>query len=314
MAVGFALLFSLTNAVLGVNRIHWRRASAADAFTLLPGVALATTLAIIFIFLFPESSLRLLYGLEIPTWLFPRPLLDPGLILVAAFVALGGFVFVRYRSRLITGLATRWVNIRGNAPPSQERALIVGGGETGQYASLLLTTGTHRDMMKIVGYVDDDFYMHNSRIRGINVIGRCRDIPELVSKYDIGVIIFAIHNITSKARREILDLCFKTPARTVFFPDIPATLSDIVNGDIGMRRNKSQTSNQTSFPSSPNSDLPCHICLIKLSPPQVNAWLDQLEHAANQGDMTLVLNQLQIIRRMVYDETGKLGLTVKKPE
>ena len=305
MAVGFAFLFSLTNAVLGVNRIHWRQAPAADAFALLPGVALATILAMMFNFLFPESALRLLYGLEIPTWLFSRPLLDPGLILVAATVALGGFVFVRYRSRLITGLATRWVNMRGKAPPAQERALIVGSGETGQYVSLMLTSGTHREVMKIVGFVDDDFYKLDSRIQGINVIGRCLDIPELVSKYDIGIIIYAIHNITYKARREILDLCYKTPARTVYFPDIPATLYDIVYRDNGMRGDKTQTSNQNFVLSSPNSDLPCHICLSKLSPPQVNAWLDQLEHTASQGDMTLVLNQLQNIRRMVNDETTK---------
>ncbi len=301
----FALIFSFTSALFGLQKIYWSRSSGTDALDLLPPVVIATAIMVLinqFVLMRdPQDSYQVM--ISIPSL---QPLFPISMILLAAALSFVGFVLVRYRSRLITGLATRWVNMRGNAPTAQERGLIVGGGETGQYASLLLTTGTHRDMMKIVGYVDDDFYMHDSRIRGINVIGRCRDIPELVSKYDIGVIIFAIHNITSKARREILDLCYKTPARTVFFPDIPATLSDIVNRDIGMRHNKSQTSNQTFVPSSPNSDLPCHICLIKLSPPKVIAWLDHLEHTANQGDIETVLAHIQDLRKLVGSDVSEL--------
>ena len=300
----FALIFSFTSALFGLQKIYWSRSSGTQALDLLPPVGIATAIMLLinqFVLMKdPQDSYQVV--ISIPNF---QPLFPISLILLAASLSFVGFVLVRYRSRLITGLATRWVNIRGKAPPAQERGLIIGGGETGQYASLLLTTGTHQDVMKIVGFVDDDFYMHDSRIRGINVIGRCRDIPELVSKYDIGVIIFAIHNITSKARHEVLDLCYKTPARTVYFPDIGATFGDIVHRDNGMRGGKTQYSYQTSLPSSPNSDLPCHICLSKLSPPQVNAWLDQLEHTANQGDMELVLNQLQNIRRTVNDETSK---------
>ena len=309
----FALIFSFTSALFGLQKIYWSRSSSTDALDLLPPVGIATAIILLinqFVLMAdPQDSYRVV--ISIPGL---QPLFPISMILLAAALSFCGFVLVRYRSRLITGLATRWVNMRGKAPPAQERALIIGSGDTGQYASLMLTAGTYREVMKIVGFVDDDYYKLDSRIQGINVIGRCRDIPELVSKYDIGVIIFAIHNITSKARREILDLCYKTPARTVYFPDIGATLSDIVYRYNGMRSGKTQTSYQASLPSSPNSDLPCHICLLKLSPPQVNAWLDQLEHSANQGDMALVLNQLQIIRSLVYDETSKLGLTGKKPE
>ena len=235
-----------------------------------------------------------------------QPLFPIQMILLAAALSFVGFVLVRYRGRLITGLATRWVNIRGKAPPAQERALIVGSGETGQYASLILNTGTYRDMLKIVGFVDDDFYKRDSKIQGINVIGRCLDIPELVSKNDIGVIIFAIHNITNKGRREILDLCYKTPARTVFFPDIPATFSDIVFRDNGLRGGKTRTSYQTSFPSSPNSDLPCHICLRKLSPPQVDAWLAKLESQARDGNTNEVLTLIQEMRHYVQGKGNAL--------
>ena len=302
----FALIFSFTSALFGLQKIYWSRSSGTQALDLLPPVGVATAI-MVFINQFvlmrdPQDSYRVV--ISIPSL---QPLFPISMILLAAALSFVGFVLVRYRGRLITGLATRWVNMRGKAPPAQERALIVGSGETGQYASLILNTGTYRDMLKIVGFVDDDYYKLDSRIQGINVIGRCRDIPELVSKYDIGLIIYAIHNINTNARSKLLEICASTPARTFNFPDIPATLSDIVYRDNGLRGGKTQTSHQTSFPSSPNSDLPCHICLLKLSPPQVNAWLDQLEHTANQGDMALMLNQLQNIRRMVYDEKVNWG-------
>ncbi len=300
----FALIFSFTSALFGLQKIYWSRSSGTEALDLLPPVGIATAIMVIlnqFILMRdPQDSYQVV--ISIPNF---QPLFPISMILLAASLAFVGFVLVRFRSRLITGLATRWVNVRGKAPPAQERALIVGSGETGQFVSIMLTSGVYRNLLKIVGFVDDDFYKLDSRIQGINVIGRCRDIPELVSKYDIGVIIYAIHNITYKARSEILDLCSKTPARTVFFPDIPATLSASGYRDNGLRGIKTQSFDQNYVPSSPNSDLPCNICLSKLSPPQVDAWLDQLEHTANQGDIELVLNQLQNIRRMVNDKTSK---------
>ncbi len=297
----FALIFSFTSALFGLQKIYWSRSSGTQALDLLPPVMIATViLLLINLFVLmrdPQDPYQVV--ISIPNF---QPLFPISMILLAAALSLVGFVLVRYRSRLITGLATRWVNMRGKAPPAQERALIVGSGETGQYVSLLFSAGTYRELMKIVGFVDDDFYKLDSRIQGINVIGRCHDIPELVSKYDIGIIIYAIHNITYKARREILDLCYKTPARTVFFPDIPAVLSDVVYRDNGLRGGKTHTSYQTSFPSSPNSDLPCNICLTRLSPPQVDAWLAKLESQARDGDTNEVLTLIQEMRRYVQGE------------
>ena len=309
----FASIFSLTNALFGLQKIYWSRSSGKEALGLLPPVGIATAIILIInqyvLMVDPQDPYRVV--ISIPGM---QPLFPTSMILLAAALSFVGFVLVRYRSRLIPVMATRWLNIRGKAPPAQERALIVGSGETGQYAFLMLTAGNYRDMLKIVGFVDDDFYKLDSRIHGINVIGRCRDIPELVSKYDIGVIIYAIHNINPNARSEILEICASTPARTFYFPDILANLSDIVYLDNGIRGDKTQTSNQNFVPSSPNSDLPCYICLSKLSPPQVNTWLDQLEHSANQGDMAIVITQIQNIRRVINDERSKSGLTGKKPE
>ena len=134
LTIGFAMLFSFTNVVLGVNRIEWSRASATDAIDLLPGTVLATCIGLLINHFYPSSAMKLLYGGEIPDWI-ARPILPPGMIVIASAIAYAGFVVVRYRSRLVTGLATRWVAWRGPASTTLERVLIVGGGGTGQFAA-----------------------------------------------------------------------------------------------------------------------------------------------------------------------------------
>jgi FlaA1/EpsC-like NDP-sugar epimerase len=70
---------------------------------------------------------------------------------------------------------------------------------------------------------------------GLDVVGSRKDIPHLVEKHDIGVIVFAIHNIDPQEREEILELCAATPARIVHVPDLGAMVGEIVNGRGGRR-------------------------------------------------------------------------------
>ncbi|MFC2053445.1 sugar transferase [Chloroflexota bacterium] len=306
MALSFAVLFSVTNALMGVNRVRWSRASAADAIDLIPGVFLAMILAVVFNYFYPVSVLRLLYGNEIPDWLPHRPLLDFGLIVIASALAFIGFVFVRFRSRLVTGLASRWVDWRRVVNPAQERALIIGGGETGLFASFMFSSGRYQNIFDIVGFIDDDLYKLDTRIHGLHVIGRCSDIPKIVTQYDIGIILFAIHNITSASRRKILDICASTSAHTVFFPDFPATLNDIVH------RNGLPIQETIPFESLDikrsilAKDLPCYMCLTRLSPPQTIVWLNQIELSAKQGDIETVLAYIQDLRNLVGGDVSEL--------
>ena len=121
-----------------------------------------------------------LYNDQPGSWL-ARPLLPNAMILTAAALAFFGFVLVRYRTRGITGLATRWVRWRG-VKAAQERVLIIGGGESGQYAAWIIHNGRYAESLRVVGYVDDDLYKQGIRIRGIEVIGGRTDIPNLVEK------------------------------------------------------------------------------------------------------------------------------------
>ena len=78
-----------------------------------------------------------------------------------------GFVVVRYRWRLLTGFASRWLSWRDNKGVV-ERVLIVGSGEGSNVANWLLKQGESSRILSIVGIVDDEQpAMQGMRVKGI---------------------------------------------------------------------------------------------------------------------------------------------------
>jgi hypothetical protein len=205
-AIGFALLFavlySLSNAILGVNKISWSQASAADAFDLLPALFLATSTVLLINELF-----------------LVRPM-PAGMLVIAAAIAAAGYVSVRYRSRILAGMMRRWLNRSAAVAHARERILIVGSGEAGQFIAWWLQNGRTGKAFSIVGFVDDDLFKQDTRIRGVPVLGQRMHIPELVAKHDVGILLFAIHNIPAAEKRRLMEICHSTPARVVQAPDV----------------------------------------------------------------------------------------------
>jgi len=227
IALGFGVLFSLSGAVWGAARISWSKAAPEAIASLLPGVFFGVVQALVL-----NHLVHRVQGtgsdLQRSIYWSPTPLLPTALILTGALIALVGFIIARYRMRLVTGLASRWLNLRGRAAIGQEKVLFIGGGETAQFNAWRLSRGHFARSFHIVGCVDDDLYKQGIRISGLDVLGLRGDIPALVKKHDVGLIIFAIHNIQPAERREILELCAQTPARTVVFPDLPAALNMLI--------------------------------------------------------------------------------------
>ena len=300
LAFGFAGLFSTVNALLGVNRISWSRANAVDALDLLPGVGLATLLALLLNNFMPLAIIDFLYvGKEPITW--GNPILPPGLILTAAALSFIGFVALRYRERLLSGVATRWLALRGEKNAAQERVMIIGGGETGQFAAWMLNNGRYAGALRVVGFVDDDMFKQDVRIRGLKVVGQRSNIPALVKRYDVGILIFAIHNINAIERKQVLEICASTPARLFLFPDIPAALSGVLvraqaDGSQGMYRRQAG--------GSPTGALPCDMCLIKVSPMKVDGWLANLEQITSSGDLGAVHEEIQALRGQLRSDAS----------
>jgi len=52
------------------------------------------------------------------------------------------------------------------------------------------------------------------------VLGSTRDIPALVEKYKINILIYAIANISPQESNRILETCRATNARLIIIPDL----------------------------------------------------------------------------------------------
>lgn len=208
LALVISLLFSLINAAFGLYAVEWNRAPASDVLSLAMSTAISILIAIYpFKLMFPG---------------FER--LPDGLLVAAAMITLGGFIAARYKDRLLTGVATRWLSMRSGASAVGERILIVGAGENSMVANWFLKQSKLSRAFTVVGIVDDDPRKLGLKYDTHRVIGTTSQIPMLAKKYDIGIIFFTITNITSQDRNRILKICNQCEAIVVILPDILNTL------------------------------------------------------------------------------------------
>lgn len=205
VAVLLAVTFSLVNAALGLGRVAWQHAPPAYAYSLAFSSGVSTALL-----LFLDAHL----------WPGHR-FVPPDLIPLAGLMAWLGFMAVRYRERLVTGLAAQWLLLRPAARQSiGERVLIVGAGDCAMLAVWLLQRSRMGPALSVIGMVDDDPLKQGLTVDGLPVHGLTRRIPELVKKFDVGLILFAIERIASEEQERVLRLCEQTPARVVMVPDL----------------------------------------------------------------------------------------------
>jgi lipopolysaccharide/colanic/teichoic acid biosynthesis glycosyltransferase len=209
VAAGMAFVFSLVNTKLGLGRVWWRYAKAILAFDLALSSLISTSFLVALDSLWPGGTF-----------------LPPGMIIVGGLLAFIGFVSVRYRERLLTGLATRWLRRRENAAGLGERVLVVGAGECGMLATWLLRRSNLSSAFTVVGMVDDDPAKKGMTVDGHHVFGFTSRIPKIVKQKDVGVILFAIESIAAEEQARILNLCRQTKARVVLVPDLMALLRD----------------------------------------------------------------------------------------
>lgn len=208
VALVTTLLFSAVNSLLGLDHVEWNRAPAG--YTLL--LALSTALSA---FALLSTHQFVLVSASLPH----------GLIIDAGLLAFLGFVVVRYRERLLTGLASRWMALRGGVRAVGERVLIVGAGDNCTLAAWFFNRGQLGQAFNVVGLVDDDPRKHGQWIESFRVLGTTADIPALVKQHDIGIVLFTISNISPDERRRILQLCHASQILVVLLPDILADLT-----------------------------------------------------------------------------------------
>ena len=207
LALAIAVLTSILNAVFGLSKVEWSNASPVFVIDL--AFTTSLTMAIIWV---------------INRYWLTEPWIPFSMLWLMGLTIFIGLVGIRYGSRIITGVANRWLLLRGPKAAFAERILIVGAGNLSELTLWLLKRSSYASIFGVIGLVDDDPRKQSLEVSGVRVLGKTSDIPALVKKYQIGVIFFAISNCSQPKQSELIALCEQTGAKVVIIPDMVKTL------------------------------------------------------------------------------------------
>lgn len=204
---GFVTLCCLS--AFGVYQRIWSRTSGHGIVVIFNGTGLGLVLVLLVALFFQPRAIPL------------------SVVIVAQLLAFAGFVAVRYRSRLVSGMAWRWNAVwKHQFPKSETRILIVGAGEAGQTLAWRLKYRYTGATFKVVGFIDDDVEKQGLYVEGAKVLGTRHDIPQLAKQHNVELIVVAIHKVAGGDFRDILQLCEKTEARIKVIPNVFALMHE----------------------------------------------------------------------------------------
>ncbi|OJX44675.1 MAG: hypothetical protein BGO78_12290 [Chloroflexi bacterium 44-23] len=257
------LFFSLINALFGLNLVTWSRAAAGDALVLGFSAAISTGLLVL-----------------LKIWLLEKDVLPVGLLITTGLLSFFGFVVARYRERLITGAATRWFSLRSGSKSLAERVLIVGAGDNGELAIWLFNRHRLAATFNVVGIIDDDPRKLGMRVNGVPILGSTADLQDIVTKFDIGVIVYTIYNISPADRYRLIRQCERTSARLVIIPDVMTQLYD-------------------------NHPIPINLIKVRENPLSIEEkkqYINKIELLARSGDLDGILRLTPYLREALDQE------------
>jgi FlaA1/EpsC-like NDP-sugar epimerase len=108
------------------------------------------------------------------------------------------------------------------------RVVIVGAGESGE---TLLRDFLRDSTYLPIGLVDDRIELARRRIHGVPVLGTIEQLPALVERYQIELIVIAIPSAKNLDMQRIVEICERSGCA---FRTLPR-LQDIVSGKLGLR-------------------------------------------------------------------------------
>lgn len=102
---------------------------------------------------------------------------------------------------------------------AEERVMVIGAGNAGQLLIRELIMSSHLSA-KACCIIDDNPAKKGRFLDGIPIVGNRYDIPEMVIKYNINKIIYAVPTTAGKDRKEILNICKDTGCQVQVIPGI----------------------------------------------------------------------------------------------
>ncbi len=109
----------------------------------------------------------------------------------------------------------------------QTRLLIVGAGDIGD-SILRDLVRTSEERYLVVGFLDDDEAKQRARIRGIEVLGKLKDIRRVCESRDVDEVLIAMPSASQRTVRHLIELCQGMNLR---FRTVPA-LTDLIEGRV----------------------------------------------------------------------------------
>jgi len=276
VSIGFTLLFSLTGSFFGVQRIEWTRARGGDGVELVFPTMIATFIALL-----------------LNALVFGERQVPMQLILFAAGLSFIGYIVVRYRSRLLRSIFMKFIHNTESARAARERIVILGGGQAGEMAAYILRQIIGRTTpFEISGFIDDDLFKQGVRIAGLPILGNSQNLECIVKEHDVGVLVFAIHNISQVRRKQLIDLCKRLKIKVVVLPDILQGFSSAIGAN--------------GHDAEKFSDLaPLFAGWPGIALGQVDSWLAILEDNLNNGKIGDALFCIKDIRKKLVTMDGE---------
>ena len=112
----------------------------------------------------------------------------------------------------------------------RRRTMLIGAGQAGALV-LREFKNSRLSQNHVVCIIDDDPGKKGREIMGVPIVGGREYIEAAVKKYDIAEIIFAIPSLSTKAKKEIWDLCSFTGCKLKQLPGI----YQLANGEVSIQ-------------------------------------------------------------------------------
>lgn len=136
---------------------------------------------------------------------------------------------IRFSYRLLRFYANSCADFGDNK--KHDRVMIIGAGSAGQ-ALIKEMINSNKIHTQVVCIIDDNPDKNGRVLEGIPIVGNRYTIPEMVRKYEVNRIIYAIPTVHGKDRKEILNICKDTGCRLQTVPGV----YQLVNGEVSVSK------------------------------------------------------------------------------
>jgi FlaA1/EpsC-like NDP-sugar epimerase len=185
----------------GIFRLYWRHVGFRDLLGLQSAVTLSSLLFVVALYFVGK-----LQGM--PRSVF---IIDWGLTIFFC----GG---VMVASRYMREMRPRF------EPATGRRTLLVGAGAGAEQLLRQVQHDREHDL-SIIGLVDDDPSTHTQLLHGVPVLGSTRDMPSLVARFRLELVVITVQHATKDQMRTLVERCAATGIEYKILPSLSEMLT-----------------------------------------------------------------------------------------